>query len=134
MPYKHNDSRRHKFEKAKYKVTNWSEYKDALRKRGDITIWFTDSAIHAWVQDRMPDQKGRPLEYSELTIEYCLMIRQLFRLPLRQTEDFLTSLVRLMDVVIAVPDYSCIFKHSIDLRLERLASSPHFSQDGRALA
>ncbi len=47
MPYKHNDSRRHKFENAKYRVTNWSEYNDALRKRGDITVWFTDAAIDA---------------------------------------------------------------------------------------
>jgi len=123
MPYKYNDSRRHKFEKTKYRVTNWSEYNDALRKRGDITVWFTDAAIDAWVPDRLPGQKGRPVEYSELAIECCLMIRQVFRLPLRQTEGFLTSLVRLMDVDIAVPDYSCLSKRSIDLRLERLAAS-----------
>ncbi len=123
MPYKHNESRRHKFEKAKYKVSNWSEYNDALRKRGDITVWFTDKAIDAWVPERVPGQKGRPVEYSELAIECCLMIRQVFRLPLRQTEGFLTSLVRLMDLDIAVPDYSCLSKRSIDLRLERLAST-----------
>ena len=45
MPYKHNDKYRHKFKKATYKVTNWAEYTDALRTRGDITIWFTDEAI-----------------------------------------------------------------------------------------
>jgi len=44
-------------------------------------------------------------------------------LPLRQTEGLLTSLVRLMNVDIAVPDYSCLSKRSIDLRLERLAST-----------
>ena len=123
MPHKHNDSRRHKFEKAKYRVTNWSEYNDALRRRGNITVWFTDEAIDAWVPERVPGQKGRPVEYSALAIDCCLMIRQVFRLPLRQTEGFLTSLVRLMDVDIAVPDYSCLSKRSIDLRLERLAAS-----------
>ena len=51
------------------------------------------------------------------------MIRQVFRLPLRQTEGLLTSLVRLMDVDITVPDYSCLSKRSIDLRLQRLAST-----------
>ena len=51
------------------------------------------------------------------------MIRQVFRLPLRQTEGFLTLLVRLMDVDIAVPDSSCLSKRSIDLRLEKLAAS-----------
>jgi len=123
MPNKHNDARRHKFNQAKYRVTNWADYNDALRKRGDITVWFTDKAIDAWVPERMQGQKGRPLEYSELAIECCLMIRQVFRLPLRQTEGFLTSLVRLMDMDITVPDYSSLSKRSIDLRLERLAST-----------
>ena len=123
MPNKHNDARRHKFEKAKYRVTNWSDYNDALRKRGDITVWFTDEAIDAWVPERVQGQKGRPVEYSELAIECCLMIRQIFRLPLRQTEGFMTSLIRLMNIGIAVPDYSCLSKRSIDLRLERLAST-----------
>ncbi len=67
--------------------------------------------------------RGRPVEYSALAIECCLMIRQVFRLPLRQTEGFLTSRARLMDVAIAVPDYSCLSKRSIDLRLERLAAT-----------
>jgi hypothetical protein len=26
MPYKHNDPRRHKIPKAKYKISNWREY------------------------------------------------------------------------------------------------------------
>jgi hypothetical protein len=74
-------------------------------------------AIDVWVPDRVPGQKGRPVEYSELAIEYCLMIRQVFHLPLRQTEGLVSSLVRLMDVDIAVPDYSCLSKRSIDLRV-----------------
>ena len=69
MPHKHNDSRRHKFEKAKYRVMNWSDYNDALRKRSDIMVWFTDGAMGAWVPDRVPGQKGRPVEYSELAID-----------------------------------------------------------------
>ena len=103
MPFKHNNSRRHKFKKAKYRVTNWSEYNDALRKRGDITVWFTDGAIDAWVPERVPGQKGRPVEYSKLAIECCLIFRQVFRLPLRQTEGLLTSLVQLMDFDIVIP-------------------------------
>ena len=30
MPYKFNESRRHKIPKAKYRVTNWLEYEVAL--------------------------------------------------------------------------------------------------------
>jgi len=50
VPYKHSKSRRHKFSKPKYKykVTNCPEYNDALRRLGDITIWFTEEAIEQW--------------------------------------------------------------------------------------
>ena len=34
MPYKHDDNRLHKFTKPKYKVTNWPDYNEALRRRG----------------------------------------------------------------------------------------------------
>ena len=45
MPYKHNEKRRHKIQKSRYKVINWKEYNDSLRKRGDITVWFTEEAL-----------------------------------------------------------------------------------------
>jgi hypothetical protein len=45
MPYKHNESRRHKIKKSRYKVTNWHDYNNGLRQRGDFTIWFTEEAI-----------------------------------------------------------------------------------------
>ena len=48
MPYKFNESRRHKFPQARYRVTNWPEYDAALVRRGDLTLWFTEEAIAAW--------------------------------------------------------------------------------------
>lgn len=114
MPYKHNESRRHKFEKSRYKVTNWPEYNQALRRRGDITIWFTEEAIAGWRPART-GARGRPLEYSDLAIETAGFIRQVFRLPLRQTEGFMNSLARIMKADIAIPDFSSISKRSIDL-------------------
>ena len=42
MPYKFNDARRHKFEKKKYRITNWPAYNESLRQRGDVTIWLSD--------------------------------------------------------------------------------------------
>ena len=49
MPYKYKDPYRHKFEDAKYKVTNWHEYNQALIERGNITIWFDEKAIKSWM-------------------------------------------------------------------------------------
>lgn len=48
MPHKFNAARRDKFAAAKFRVTNWPEYNEALRLRGDVTIWFDDGAAGAW--------------------------------------------------------------------------------------
>lgn len=34
--------------KTKYRVQNWDAYDVALRKRGDITLWFDEEALGAW--------------------------------------------------------------------------------------
>ena len=114
MPYKHNESRRHKIEKSRYKVTNWHEYNNGLRRRGDITIWFTEAAIAEWRPTRT-GARGRPQEYSNLAIETALFIRQVFHLPLRQTEGFMNSLAGIMKVDITIPDFSSLSKRSIKL-------------------
>ena len=38
MPYKYNEPRRHKIPKARYKVSNWREYDQALQQRGSLTV------------------------------------------------------------------------------------------------
>ena len=122
MTNKHNDKYRHKFKKATYKVRNWSEYNDALRKRGDITVWFTEEAIQSWTP-ASTGKKGRPQKYSNLAIETCLFLRMVYSLPLRQTERFAHSLVRLMGLSLDVPDYSTLSKRSVDLELSALAQT-----------
>ena len=42
MPHKFNAARRHKFDKAQYRVINWAEYNESLRQRGDLTIWVSE--------------------------------------------------------------------------------------------
>ena len=37
MPHKFNAARRHKFDKAQYRVINWAEYNESQRQRGDLT-------------------------------------------------------------------------------------------------
>jgi len=114
MPYKHSESRRHKFTKPKYKVTNWPQYNEALRQRGDFTIWFTEAAINEW-RPAKTGARGRPQEYSNHAIETAILIRQVFHLPLRQTEGLINSLTRLMNAAICIPDFSSISRRSIVL-------------------
>ncbi len=34
--------------KTKYRVRNWAAYEESLRRRGDLTIWFTAAAVRSW--------------------------------------------------------------------------------------
>ncbi|OOE38612.1 IS5 family transposase, partial [Salinivibrio kushneri] len=34
--------------KAKYKISNWKQYNQALVNRGSITFWVDDAAIQGW--------------------------------------------------------------------------------------
>lgn len=122
MPYKHNEDRRHKFEKPRYKVTNWPEYNAALKRRGDFTIWFTDEAIAGW-RPAKTGARGRPMKYSNVAIETALFLRQVFHLPLRQTEGLMKSLARVMQVDISIPDFSCISRRSIGLPRHALSKA-----------
>lgn len=114
MPYKHSQSGSHKFTKPKYKVTNWPEYNDALRRRGDFTVWFTEGAIADW-HPAKTGARGRPQEYSDHSIETAILIRQVFHLALRQTEGFMNSVARAMGSDICIPDFSRISRRSIEL-------------------
>ncbi|MFA3919899.1 transposase [Ruegeria hyattellae] len=107
MPYKFNDARRDKFPKAKYRVTNCSEYNESLPRRGDVTIWISDELVKSWRSPRRKTRGGQA-RYSDLAIEICLTLRAVFRLPLRQTQGFVRSIAKLMGIDLAVPDFSTL--------------------------
>lgn len=101
--------------KAYYKITNWRDYNEALVQRGDITFWFDDDVIDAWEHDNDKPKNGRPFTYSDLAVECLLTLRELFRLPYRQTEGLGRSLVKLMQVEVTIPDYSSLAKRAAKL-------------------
>jgi len=47
MPYKVNESRRHKIPRARYRVENWAAYDAALRRRGDLTDFGAQFGVRA---------------------------------------------------------------------------------------
>ena len=82
MLYKFHESRRHKFPKARYRVTNWPEYDAALVRRGSLTLWFTEEAVAAWRAPVTGERGGQPI-YSATAIETGLALRLVFRQPLK---------------------------------------------------
>ena len=89
--------------KTKYRVGNWPEYERGLRSRGDVTIWFDAEAISAWSPPNN-GRRGGQRRYSNIAIVTALTVRIVFHLPLRQTEGFVASLLRLMDLDVSAPD------------------------------
>ena len=88
-----------------YKTLNWPAYNEALKRRGSLTIWFDPEM--SW--DAAPTGKrGRQPVYSDTAIQTCLMMKVLFGMALRQTTGFVDSLLRLIGLDWAVPDFSTL--------------------------
>ena len=84
MPQKFNGDRRDKLTKQKHRLTNWAEYNENLRRRGDLTVLISDAAHALWAVPPLMTLGGQPV-YSDLAIELCLTLDKVFMRPLRQT-------------------------------------------------
>jgi transposase len=116
MPHKYNADRRHHIPRPKRRVTNWSEYNEALRQRGSLTVWFTDEAIAAWKAAPRTTPGGQP-HYSDLAVRTALTLRAVFHLALRQTEGLISSILRLLGLDLPVPDFSTLSRRAQNLEL-----------------
>ena len=121
MPHKFNAARRHKFDKAQYRVINWAEYNESLRQRGDLTIWVSDEAQSVWSAPRRTSRGGQ-WRYSDLAIETCLTLRTAYRLGLRQTQGLMGSIGTLMGLDIRVPDFSTLSRRANGLSIAQVLS------------
>lgn len=101
--------------KKSYKITNWKQYNESLVQRGSITFWFSDDVIDQWEHANEESKVGRPYVYSDTAIESLLVLRELFRLPYRQTEGLGRSLTELMQLEVAIPDYTSLAKRAATL-------------------
>src|SRR5688572_1296755 len=123
MPYKHNEPRRHKIPKAKYKVSNWREYDQALQQRGSLTVWVTPEALEAWAPEKT-GCRGRPTSYSDIVIETAVMLRLAMGKPWRQTEGMLRSIIQMLGLDLSVPDHTTLSRRSARLSLTTTLKKP----------
>ena len=105
-------------------MANWSDYNEALRQRGSLTVWFTDDAIAAWKAAPRTTPGGQP-HYSDLAITTALTLRALFHLPLRQTEGLIGSVLQLLALDLSVPNFSTLSRRAetLDLPAQARATS-----------
>jgi hypothetical protein len=125
MPHKFNADRRDKIPKQKHRVTNWAEYDESLRRRGDLTVWISEEALALWSAPRRTKPGGQPVN-SDLAIETCLTLGMVFRQPLRQTQGLMCSIAKLLGVGIAAPSFSTLSRrgNGLTLRVQPQANGP----------
>jgi hypothetical protein len=116
MPHKYNANRRHHISRPKRRVTNWTAYNEALRRRGSLTVWFTDQAVAAWKAAPRATPGGQP-HYSDLAITTALTLRAVFHLALRRTEGPIGSILQLLGLDLPVPDFSTLSRRAQSLEL-----------------
>ena len=122
MPHKFNADHRNRIPKQKQRVTNWAEYDESLRRRGDLTVWISDEALALWSAPPRTTPGGQ-LAYSDLAIEMCLTLRMVFKQALRQTEGLMCSIAKLLGVDIAVPHFTTMSRRGNELCLSIKAVS-----------
>ena len=99
---------------VRYKTSNWTEYNRALKQRGNLTVWFDRDM--AWLA-RPSGKPGRQQVFSDAAIQFCLSIKCLFNLPLRQTLGLVESLLRMGGLDWPVPDYSTLSRRQKTLEV-----------------
>ena len=122
--------------KTLYRVKNWATYDQALVQRGGLTVWLSEEAMDGW-RYAGPAQRGAQFLYSDLSIETTLTFRKLFRLPLRQTEGFVQSLLGLMGLPLSAPDHTTLSRRqkglTVDLPVRPCEQPRHLVVDSTGL-
>lgn len=74
--------------KAKYHVTNWKEYDQALINRGNVTVWFDEEYLENNWMGKNTGKRGAPKHYSDEAIQVMLTLKAVFKLSFRALEGF----------------------------------------------
>lgn len=128
----HNNNNTKTNEKATKKIKNWAEYNKSLVKRGNLSIFISDSLIKngCITTPKKTNEPGRPQKYSNELIEFMLTIRELFHLPLRQTAGFVSFLFSSMGIISGIPDYTTISKRMPNVKIRYYGKAHRNNNEG----
>ncbi|MBE5528305.1 hypothetical protein A9J41_12380 [Laribacter hongkongensis] len=110
---------------ARYKTTNWANYDSVLKARGSLQIWL-DTNLQ-WQAEPF-SKPGCYATFSDAAIQFCLSIKCLFGLALRQTIGLIESLIKLAGLDWQVPNFSTLSRRQHSIAVKILAQ-----QHGRGL-
>lgn len=91
--------------RAQYRTTNWPAYNTSHKRRRSLMVWVDPE--FAW-QAAPSGCAGQPAVFSDAAIQFCLTLKFMFGLGLRQTTGLAESLIKLAQLDWNVPDYSTL--------------------------
>ena len=115
VPNMRNDNCLPSQPKGVYRVKNWPEYNAGLIQRGNVSIWM-DEAMFAAAPENS-GRRGRPQSYCDGVIQMLLILKSVYRLPLRALQGFAMSLQCLALPALPVPNYSTLSRRAKALRV-----------------
>ena len=125
MPYKARlkTGNPRKRKKAQYKIVNWSEYNQALKKRGDLSLYFPKGDLKEIFYNEnsyVEGVAGREPEYRNPYIQLMYTFYRLFDWGLRQITGYFENLWRSKGLEIPVPSFGhlsdCFATVSLEVR------------------
>lgn len=93
------------------KTRNWPTFNEVLKHRGSLTIWFDLEMI--W-EAPATVRRGRQQTYSDAAIQAYLSMKVLVGMALRQTTWFVESMLCLVGLDLATPDFSTLSRRTED--------------------
>ena len=106
-----------KYVRKLYKIGNWCQYSAALINRGSLSLLVSDKAIQNWNSNKT-HIPGKQRKYSDLAIESAMLVRAMYKLPLRQTIGFLESIFSKLGLDLDVPHYSTLSRRGKNLKIK----------------
>ena len=97
-----------------YRTTNWREYNQSLKQRGSMLLWI-DKEMD-WLAAGS-GKRGRAEKFSDAAIQFCLMVKNLFGLALRQASGMVASLLKLSGLDWPMPDYTTLCRRQQRLQV-----------------
>ena len=79
-----------------------------------MSIWFDTEMV--WTPPPS-GKRGRQQQFSDAAIQTCLTLKILFGMPLRQTTGFVQSLLRVVGLDWAAPDFTTLCRHQQTLNV-----------------
>lgn len=100
---------------VQYKPRDWSQYNKNLTSRGNFSLWLDSDDLQNWLDDSPAKGSGSSRHYSDRAIQCISTFRFLFKLPLRATQGFITTLFSKMGINLPIPHYSTISRRLTEL-------------------